>query len=268
MKMLVTGALGLVGGVVYRHLRDSQERFEVHALSRRRVHSVRTDKGTRVRVPEGRLIISDLSDLEELIGLLEGFDCIVHMAADPRPDAPWESISKSNLLASYNVFEAGRRAGVGRIIYASSVMATWGYRGTERYRAFAEGCYTRENADPPKISTADPVWPTCLYASSKVFGEALARHYSCTYGLSSLCLRIGAVNAANRPEPQLGDVWCSHRDIATLVEYGALAPQEVEFGIFFGVSDSPWRWVDIDSAQEQLGYAPQDDAGPFFGWGR
>lgn len=268
MKILVTGALGLVGGVVYRHLCNSPQRFEVHALSRRRVHSARTDEETRVKVPEGRLIISDLSDLAELTELFEGFDCIVHMAADPRPDAPWESISKSNLLASYNVFEAGRCAGVRRIIYTSSVMVSWGYRSTERYLAFSEGSFTRETVNPQKISTADPVWPTCLYASSKVFGEGLARHYSSTYGLSSLCVRLGAVNAKNRPEPQFGDLWCSHRDIATLIECGTLAPEGVKFGIFFGVSETPWRWVEIETAREQLGFVPQDNAGPFFGWGR
>lgn len=261
----MTGALGLVGGVVYRHLCNFPQRFDVYALSRRQVYSDRTDEGTRVTVPDGRLIVSDLSDLEELTRQFEGFNCIVHMAADPRPDAPWKAVSKSNLLAAYNVFEAGRCAGVERIIYASSVMVSWGYRDAERYRAFSEGRYTRENADPPKIATTDPVRPTCLYASSKVFGEALARHYAVAYGLSGLCVRIGAVNAVNQPNPNLGDVWCSHRDIAKVIECGVVASKKVEFGIFFGVSESPWRWVEIETAREQLGYVPKDNAGPFFG---
>ena len=56
MKILVTGALGLVGGVVYRYFSASPQRFDVYALSRRRGHSERTDEQTRVTVPEDRLI--------------------------------------------------------------------------------------------------------------------------------------------------------------------------------------------------------------------
>ena len=260
MRILVTGALGLVGGVVYRHFSASPQRFEVYALSRRRGHSERTDEQTRVTVPEDRLIVSDLSNLEELTSLMSEFECVVHMAADPRAEAPWENISTSNILASYNVFEAGSRAGVKRVVYASTVMVSWGYYEDEPYSVFKKNEYSDETANPPKIMTTDPVRPTCLYASSKVFGEALARTYASESALSCLCLRIGAVNAENKPAPEYQDVWCSHRDIAQIVERCVLAAEHLKFGIFYGVSESPWRWVDIDSASEQLGYVPQDDA--------
>ncbi len=263
MKILVTGALGLVGGVVYRHLTGSLKNFDVFALGRRRGHSERTDEQTRVTVPVDRLIVSDLSNLEELTELLSGFECVVHMAAYPRAEAPWESISTSNILSSYNVFEAGNRAGLKRVVYASTVMVSWGYYDDEPYTALRRKEYNDRTANPPKIKTTDPVRPTCLYASSKVFGEALARTYASESDLSCLCVRIGAVNAENKPAPEYQDVWCSHRDIAQIVERCVLAPEDLRFGIFYGVSESPRRWVDIDSAAEKLGYMPQDDAGQF-----
>ena len=159
MKILVTGALGLVGGVVYRYFSASPQRFDVYALSRRRGHSERTDEQTRVTVPEDRLIVSDLSNLEELTSLMSEFECVVHMAADPRAEAPWENISTSNILSSYNVFEAGSRAGVKRVVYASTVMVSWGYYEDEPYSAFKKNEYNDETANPPKIMTTDPVRP-------------------------------------------------------------------------------------------------------------
>jgi len=55
---------------------------------------------------------------------VNGKDVVIHLAADPRPEASWDEILQSNMVGSYNVFEACRVAGVRRLVYASSVMVT------------------------------------------------------------------------------------------------------------------------------------------------
>jgi nucleoside-diphosphate-sugar epimerase len=109
-----------------------------------------------------------------------------------------------------------------------------------------------------------PNRPTTLYAASKIWGEALARTYADVHGLSCVCLRIGWVVGEDRPRPdRLGSDWCSHRDIAQLVQRCVDAPEGLRFDTFYGVSDNRYRFVDIDHPREVVGYAPQDRAEDF-----
>ena len=52
--------------------------------------------------------------------------------------------------------------------------------------------------------------------------------------------------------------WLSHRDLLQLVKCSLTA--DVEFGIYYGVSDNRKRFWDISNAERELGYRPQDDA--------
>ena len=107
-------------------------------------------------------------------------------------------------------------------------------------------------------------WPTRtrnLYASSKVWGEALARCYSDVHGLSCICIRIGWVVGEDRPpKPNAAYVWCSQRDMARLTACCLNAPETVRFDIFFGTSRNKLLWVDTDHAREVVGYEPLDNA--------
>jgi hypothetical protein len=55
-------------------------------------------------------------------------------------------------------------------------------------------------------------------------------------------------------------LWCSHRDIAQLVERCLQAPDSLRFDVFFGQSDNRYNLVDIQHARDVLGYAPEDSA--------
>ena len=77
--------------------------------------------------------------------------------------------------------------------------------------------------------------------------------------MSIICLRIGAVTRENRPtQPRMFSVWCSHRDIAQMVEKCVEAPDSVKFDIFFAVSDNKWSYRDFSHAREVVGFEPQD----------
>lgn len=261
-KVLVTGVYGLIAGAVYRHLSSRPDQYEVYGLARRRAPSVRTSAEAIPTVPEDRFFLADLADLRAVEEAVQGMDAIVQMAADPRAEADWQSLLDSNIIGTRNVFEAASCAQVARVVYASSIMVSWGYQRDEPYRSVAEG---RFDVVTPihlhAVGLEHPPRPTCMYAATKVWGEALARYYADIHDMSVLCLRIGDVNAQDNPQQlESGPFWCSQRDIVQLVEKSLCAPEELKFGIFYGVSDNRWRWVDIEHARDVLGYAPRDSA--------
>ena len=78
-------------------------------------------------------------------------------------------------------------------------------------------------------------WPpvrTGPYASTKVWGESLARYYSDTFGISVIALRIGFVNAEDRPaNARIRSVWCSQRDIVNAIELAVDADDSIRYDI-------------------------------------
>jgi nucleoside-diphosphate-sugar epimerase len=272
-RVLITGVYGLIAGAVYTRLQDQPGLFQVYGLARRRQPSARAPSNRQLAIPDARFVLSDLSDPDVLERALTGIDIVVHMAADPRHDGGWDSILDSNVIGTRHLFEAAHRAGVKRVVYASSVMVSWGYQQDEPYKSIAE-CRLDPAAEDsiPVVTHESPVRPTGLYAASKVWGEALGRYYADIHQLSVLCVRIGWVNAEDTPwsQPGLAPVWCSQRDVVQLVEKAIDAPADLHFDIFYAVSRNTQCWVDIQHARAVLGYTPRDsaaDRGPRCGCG-
>ncbi|WP_077489583.1 NAD-dependent epimerase/dehydratase family protein [Sinomonas mesophila] len=113
MEIALTGGSGKLGRAVLAHLRE--EGHTVWNLD-------------AVGEPGPGFIRIDLTDYgqvaDALVGVDDrhgGVDAVVHLAAIPAPGlAPDAATFRNNMLATYNVFQAARRAGVGRIVYASS----------------------------------------------------------------------------------------------------------------------------------------------------
>jgi len=106
-----------------------------------------------------------------------------------------------------------------------------------------------------------PVRPAALYGCTKVWGEALARHYADEHGLSMICIRIGRVNAADRPtEARQFSVWCSQRDVVRMIEMCITAPPSLRFDTFFAVSRNRWGYRDLEHPRTVLGWEPLDAA--------
>jgi len=261
-KVLITGVYGLIAGAVYRHLQAQPDRYDVYGLARRPQRSERAPQDEQMVVPEEKFILADLSNYSVVEQAVEGMDVVVQLAADPRPDASWESLLGSNIVGPRNVLEAAHRKGVERVVFASSIMVSWGYQQEDPYKAIAEGRFDEVEIDEIDMVTHE--WaprPTGLYPASKVWGEALARYYADVHHMSVPCLRIGWVNAEDHPRDERGGaIWCSVRDVVQLVERTIEAPEDLRFDIFYGVSNNRWSWVDIDHPREVLGYIPADSA--------
>jgi nucleoside-diphosphate-sugar epimerase len=259
-SVLITGAYGLVGNIVYRRLAANPDRYDVYGLVRRRAPSARIPVADLLTIPADRLRVADLTDFAAIQRAVAGMDTVVHLAADPDENSPWESILANNITGTYHIFEACRLAGVRRVIYASTIQVIFGYRSEEPYRSLLEGRFEALlQPDFCPIQHHQPPRPLNLYASSKVWGEGLAHMYAWTHGLSCMALRIGWVTAEDRVPARWGEsVYCSQRDIATLIERCIAAPDSLRFEIFFGLSNNRYNLADISHARELLGYVPQD----------
>ena len=186
-------------------------------------------------------------------------DVVVHLAADPG-SGDWESLLTSNVIGTYNVFEACQDAGVRRIVAASSITVSQGHRAREPHRAMMERRHEDVPGDAPRVTVDMPAEPRGIYASTKVWTESLARTYSARGGLSCLCVRIGQVERDRPRPPQGADIYVSQRDIVQILERCIVADEGLMFGIFYGVSNNDLRWMDIETAGDVVGYMPQDRA--------
>ena len=228
-RVLITGAAGHIGSSLAELLKD---RYDLRLQYHRRVPE---------QPPVPDFVIADLRDAEQMRQVCEGIDAIVHMAGDPSTRASWESVRDNNIDGTYTLYEAARRAGVPKIVFAST--------------NHVMGMYDRDAAWP--IYASQPVRPDSLYGVSKAFGEALSRHYSDRYGMSIICLRIGWFLEEPRDEIGLW-MWLSPRDCAQIV-WRAIE-SDLPFGIFSAISANSRRHWDIGDAIEKLGYRPEDDA--------
>jgi len=226
--VLITGAAGNIGSVLREGLRG---RYETLALA---------DIAPLGEAAPGEQLFenADIGDLDGMQAIMEGAECVVHLAGMP-VEAPWETILNLNLIGCYNVFEAALRAGVKRVVFASSVHAIGFHRRTR------------------PIDTQVMTRPDTRYGVSKVYGEALGRLYADKHGISVSCLRIGSFQPKPQDRRQLM-TWISHRDMVHLVERCIDHPA-YHYALVYGVSNNTRSNWD-NSGVDWLGYRPEDNA--------
>jgi uronate dehydrogenase len=229
-NVLITGAGGNIGRTLREGLRG---RYPLLRL---------VDVAPQEAAESGEEVLTlDLNDRPATERAMDAIGAVVHLAAIPT-EAPFDAILSGNVTTTYSVYEAARRAGVRRIVFASTNHVI--------------GFYARSETVGPD----DPVRPDTFYGVSKAFGEALGRLYSDKYGLEVVCLRIGAF--AERPTTVRElSIWLSPRDCIELVRCALDAP-DVGFEIVYGISANTRSWW-RDDAATTLGYRPQDDAEEF-----
>ena len=171
MRVLVTGGTGLVG-------RPISERF-VSLGWDVRVIGAEAD----FALPGVQYTQCDIRDVESLARQVAGCDAIAHLAAIPSTRSHRnETLFHINVAGTYNVFEAGSRAGIKRIVQASSINAIGGYWGNDDrqydYFPFDEDM---------------PLYTTDAYSFSKQLVEEIAAYYWRRDGISSVSFRLPAV---------------------------------------------------------------------------
>lgn len=247
-RLLITGIAGMVGSILVPGLRDS---YRLRGLD-----------VTLYNVDGVESVLADATDLDAIQPWFESVDCVLHLAGYASVDSPWDEVYRNNVPAASNVLEAARRAGVGRVILASSNHVTGMVEREKPYSQVVAGKY--KGLKPERldlVSPADPIRPDSHYAVGKAMTEAAGRYYAEAYGLSVIGLRFGTINRENRPtEPRHYATLLTHRDLMHLVQRCIEAPPELGYSIFYGVSNNRWRYWDIRNAIAHIGYKPQDNA--------
>ena len=216
--VVITGAAGLVGSMLRPRLARPGRTLRV------------LDVAPLTAGPGEEAIAASVTDMDAMTAACRGADAVIHLAGIPG-EASWERICELNIGGSYVTFEAARRAGTPRVIFASSNHAV----GFTPRSAF------------PVPDYAFPA-PDTNYGVSKAATEALAAMYHYRYGLDAICLRI--LSCFPRP--------ANVRMLSTW-----LSPDDAEprpFRVAFGVSaNTRGGWVSLAEARA-LGYQPADDA--------
>lgn len=227
MKVVMTGAAGGVGTMIRPHLRPH---FDQLVLSDR--IEIGDLEGNESFVP------ADLTDLEAMERLLKGADGLIHLGGQS-VEAPWQAVLDANIIGLHNTYEAARRQGCSRIIFATTNHVV--------------GFYRRQRT----IDHTVMVRPDSRYGVSKAFGEALGRMYADKHGLRVLNIRIGNVDRKPVDRRRLS-IWISPRDLSQLIRIGLEHP-EIHFEVVYGISDNVRAWYDNRNAY-RLGYRPDDQA--------
>jgi uronate dehydrogenase len=225
--ILVTGAAGGIGTGLRRLLKGVYPKL--------RLSDVKTpaDLGA-----DEDFMPAELTDMQAIGRAVSGVDGIVHLGGFS-VEGPWDTILKSNIIGCYNLFDAAARAGVKRVVFASSNHAIGFY---PRHRRLGIEAATR---------------PDSRSGASKAFGEAIGALYAFKHGLRVTCIRIG--NFADKPvDRRRLSIWVSPADLAQLVRIGLEHP-DIRYEIFYGISDNARGWWD-NSAAYRLGYRPQGRA--------
>lgn len=231
-RVLITGATGAIGALLAERLAEGGEEFEVLRHGRR----------AQTEEDRERLLLADLSDAAAVESVMQDVDVVVHLAGASSVDSSWEDVLEANIVGTRNVLEAAHRAGVTRVVLASS--------------NHAMGMYDRDGDWP--VQSDDLPRPDSLYGVSKVFGEALGRYYHDAFGLEVISLRIGwyAEDPAESQEELLRAMWLSPGDCVRVFQAAIQAP--VAYGVYYAISENPNRRWDLTNTLVELGYRPQD----------
>lgn len=224
-RILLTGAAGGLGKVLRQRLTAFTDVLRVSDI----LDMAPANPGEEV-------VLCDLSDKLAVHQLVSGVDAVVHFGGISLEDR-FDAILQANIVGMFNLYEAVRKHGVKRVVFASSNHVTGFYKQSDRIDADA------------------PMRPDGIYGLSKCFGENLSRFYFDRYGIETVCLRIGSSFPMVKDRRMLA-TYLSYDDLVELVRCALFAPN-AGHTVIFGASNNATTWWDNRKAAH-LGFKPKD----------
>ena len=230
-RLLLTGAAGGLGKVLRESLRPYANVIRLSDIA---------DIAPAIDDRE-EVVPCDLADKQAVHQLVEGVDAILHFGG-VSVERSFEEILGANICGVFHIYEAARRHGVKRVIFASSNHVIGFYKQDAHIDATAQRR------------------PDGYYGLSKSFGEDMAQFYFDRYGIETVSIRIGS----SFPKPhnrRMMSTWLSFGDLTQLLERALYTPN-VGHTVVYGMSDNKDIWWDNRYASA-LGFVPQDSSEVF-----
>ncbi|MCW5954423.1 MAG: NAD-dependent epimerase/dehydratase family protein, partial [Propionibacteriaceae bacterium] len=159
-RILVTGGAGLIG------------KATIIPLIRAGAEVTGFDLASTPAALGARSVVGDLRDREAVARAVSGMDAVVHLGGIAGPDLADDiTVYEVNTIGTYIVLSAAAAAGVGKVVYASSINANGRPIGQLR---------------PPEVFPYDEDLPAAIadsYSLSKQANEAAARMAHDRWGL-------------------------------------------------------------------------------------
>ena len=247
-KILITGASGLIAGLVMRNLSD---RYEFSGLSRRPVAGI----------PH---TVASVTDLDAIRPAFRGVDGVLHLATSVDVDN-WDEQVEITAIGTLNVFRAAQEAGVGQVVFTSSgsTMCGWEWDDALPYGRLARGEWDGLT-EWPLLDTRTPARPDSPYAVAKLFGEHVGRYFSDHHGMQVIVIRLGGVLAEDEPNLiRQFPGFLAQADAVQMIDRCLSAPDSMRYEIFDAISDNWPRWRDTSDAKRRLGWHPSGSSDRF-----
>lgn len=282
-NVLVTGPFGEAGEAILNHLHGS-DGYEFTYLNR-------SDH------PEYETHVADIADYEAIRPAFEDQDAVIHLAAQSDAGADFTGVIDPNIIGTYNVLEAMDDAGVEKLVFASSQRVMGLYEEDLGPALYEENYpFTIDHETLPKPDGyygASKVFGEHLcqlyvrrntsieQAYALRISSVRTERYDHPYGDAERGVDRGEEDVLTdedevwdqsstgswergsdeyeRMVKRMKASWTSQRDFAHMLEC-CLEDEEVDYDVFYAVSDNAAAWFDVEHAKAVLGYEPQDDA--------
>ncbi len=229
-RILLTGAAGGLGKVLRNSLKPFAQTLRLSDVAAMDAAGLAEEVAP-----------CDLADKAAVDALVKDCDAVVHLGG-VSVERPFEEILEANIKGVFHLYEACRRQGVKRVVFASSNHVVGFHKQGDLLEA---DCDKR---------------PDGYYGLSKAYGEDLSRFYFDRYGIETACVRIGSSFPEPRDRRMLAS-WLSYGDLHRLIT-ACLTTPVLAHTIIFGMSNNSVTWWDNAQARH-VGYVPQDSSDVF-----
>ncbi len=247
MLIVITGAAGRIGREVVQALSTIHE---LRLIDKRPVTGASCIVADLAVIPPQRRRRRWLgADGVDWTASFIGADAVLHLAANPDPNASWKEVLRDNIQATWNICEAAAKHHVPRVVFASS-----NYAVKALEMELAPRCY---EVGGPKIGSESPPRPLTAYGLSKATGETIGQAFVAEGKLESfVAVRIGAFAAAPATTEPWKHLWIGVRDICNLMER-CIHTELSGFHVVYGVSAQPTSPYDLSHTRRLLNWEPK-----------
>ncbi len=194
------------------------------------------------------MVVGTLTSEADVVRAMIGVHTVIHLAATPDDADFLTEIVPNNIIGVYHVLESAQKAGVQRLILASSGQVVW---------------YQRLTGPFPIGADAQPT-PRYWYAAGKMFLEAAGRSFAEKFGMEVLAVRLGWCPRTPeqveeiRAEEWAQDVYLSPNDAGRFFTCAVDATLPTKFNVVYATSKPKRPMYDLEAVRKLVGYEPSE----------